>query len=162
LLQLPTQWEEYEPRRREPLPDVTRPSHGRPVPPEVQKRERQRQKTLARQRAAGKTTPLPDPSHVHERTLIARFADLTTWSDCPVPLTGVYSRDQYADGHETSWLLVTTNAIWSARRVRDLYGMRPDIEERHRQVKCFWDLSRFHSTAWSLVVNQTGVVAPAS
>ena len=33
--------------------------------------------------------------------------------------------------------------------------MRADIEERHRQVKCFWDLSRFHSTAWSLVVNQT-------
>ena len=29
-----------------------------------------------------------------------------------------------------------------------------DIEERHRQVKCFWDLTRFQSTAWSLVVNQ--------
>ena len=72
-----------------------------------------------------------------------------------MPLTGVYSRDQYADGHETSWLLVTTNAHWSARHVRDLYGLRTDIEERHRQVKCFWDLSRFHSTAWSLVVNQT-------
>jgi hypothetical protein len=38
--------------------------------------------------------------------------------------------------------------------VRDLYGLRTDIEERHRQVKCFWDLTRFHSTAWSLVVNQ--------
>src|SRR5260221_2896645 len=155
LMQLPTQWEEYEPRHREPLPDVTRPSHGKPVPPEVVRRERKRQKTLARQRAAGKPTPAPDPSQVRERTLIARFADLTTWSDCPVPLTGVYSRDQYADGHETSWLLVTTNAHWSARRVRELYGMRSDIEERHRQVKCFWDLTRFHSTAWSLVVNQT-------
>ena len=40
------------------------------------------------------------------------------------------------------------------RRVRDLYGLRTDIEERHRQVKCFWDLTRFHSTAWSLVVSQ--------
>ena len=89
--------------------------------------------------SAGKPPPR-DPSAVRERTLIARFADLTTWSDCPVPLTGVYSRDQYADGHETSWLLVTTNADWSARRVRDLYGLRSDIEERHRQVKCFWDL----------------------
>jgi hypothetical protein len=28
------------------------------------------------------------------------------------------------------------------------------IEERHRQVKCFWDLTRFYSTAWSLVVSQ--------
>ena len=72
-----------------------------------------------------------------------------------MPLTGVYSRDVFADGHETSWLLVTTNADWSAKRVRDLYGLRTDIEERHRQVKCFWDLTRFHSTAWSLVVSQT-------
>jgi hypothetical protein len=131
LMQLPTEWEEYQPRHREPLPDVTRPSHGRPVPAEVQKRERKRQKTLARQRAAGEPTKAPDPSRVRERTLIARFADLTTWSDCPVPLTGVYSRDQYADGHETSWLLVTTNAHWSARRVRDLYGLRSDIEICH-------------------------------
>ena len=154
LMQLPTSWEEYQPPHRESLPDITRPSHGRPVPPAVRKRERRRQKTLARQRAAGQAPP-PDPSQVRQRTLIARFADLTTWSDCPVPLTGVYSRDQYADGQETSWLLVTTNAHWSARRVRDLYGLRTDIEERHRQVKCFWDLSRFHSTAWSLVVNQT-------
>ena len=61
----------------------------------------------------------------------------------------------FADGHETGWLLVTTNADWSAQRVRDLYGLRTDIEERHRQVKCFWDLTRFHSTAWNLVVNQT-------
>ena len=38
--------------------------------------------------------------------------------------------------------------------MRNLYGLRTDIEERHRQVKCFWDLTRFHSTAWSLIVNQ--------
>ena len=36
----------------------------------------------------------------------------------------------------------------------NLYGLRTDIEERHRQVKCFWDLTRIHSTAWSLIVNQ--------
>ncbi|MGZ3394665.1 MAG: hypothetical protein ACXWPK_11570, partial [Isosphaeraceae bacterium] len=45
-------------------------------------------------------------------------------------------------GHEDGWLLVTTNEDWSAPRVRDLYGLRTDIEERHRQVKCFWDLTR--------------------
>ena len=71
-----------------------------------------------------------------------------------MPLTGVYSRNIYADGHEDGWLLVTTNEDWSALRMRDLYGLRTDIEERHRQVKCFWDLTRFQSTAWSLVVSQ--------
>jgi hypothetical protein len=154
LMKLPTTWEEYEPTCRPPLPDPTRASHDQPPHPAAKQRERTRQKTLARQRAERAEKSPPDPSSVRERTLIARFPSLTTWSDCPVPLTGVYSRDVYADGHETNWLLVTTNANWSARRVRDLYGLRTDIEERHRQVKCFWDLTRFHSTAWSLVVSQ--------
>jgi hypothetical protein len=155
LSKLPTDWEEYEPKHRPPLPDVTASSHGQPTHPTAEKREKTRQKTLARQRAERDKAAPPDPSRVRERTLIARFPELTSWWDCPVPLTGVLSRDVYADGHETSWLLVTTNATWSARRVRDLYALRTDIEERHRQVKCFWDLTRFYSTAWSLVVSQT-------
>lgn len=155
LMKLPTQWQEYEPTHRAPLPDVTASSHGQPLHPMAEKREKTRQKTLAKQRAEQEKASPPDPSRVRERTLIARFPELTSWWECPVPLTGVYSRDVYADGHETGWLLVTTNANWSAERVRDLYSRRTDIEERHRQVKCFWDLTRFHSTAWSLVVSQT-------
>lgn len=154
LMKLPTTWEEYEPTHRSPLPDATAASHGQPPHPTAKKRESTRQETLARQRAE-QEEPAPEPSRVRERTLIARFPGLTSWWDCPMPLTGVYSRDVYADGHEEGWLLVTTHADWSARRVRDLYGLRTDIEERHRQVKCFWDLTRFHSTAWSLVVSQT-------
>jgi hypothetical protein len=155
LMKLPTPWQEYQPTRRAPLPDVTASSHGHPLHPTAKKREQARQKTLAQKRADPAPAASPDPSRVRERTLLARFPGLTTWTDCPVPLTGVYSRDLYADGHETGWLLVTTNANWSAQRVRDLYGLRTDIEERHRQVKCFWDLTRFHSTAWNLVVSQT-------
>ena len=154
LMKLPTTWEEYEPRRRPPLPDPIRASHDQPPHPAAKQREQTRQRTLARQQAKRAEKSPPEPSSVRERTLIARFPSLTTWSDCPVPLTGVYSRDVYADGHEDGWLLVTTHENWSARRVRDLYGLRTDIEERHRQVKCFWDLTRFHSTAWSLVVSQ--------
>jgi hypothetical protein len=80
---------------------------------------------------------------VRERTLIACVPELTSWSDCPVPLTGVLSKDLYADGHQERWLLVTTGSAWTGRRIRDAYGLRTDIEERHRQVKCFWDLTRF-------------------
>jgi ABC-type uncharacterized transport system fused permease/ATPase subunit len=32
------------------------------------------------------------------------------------------------------------------------------MEERHRQHKCFWDLPRMHSCAFSLVVNQALLV----
>ena len=155
LMELHTTWEEYQPTHRAPLPDVTAASYGQPPHPTAKKRERTRQKTLAQQRAERAQQSPPDPSRVREKTLIARFPGLTSWWECPVPLTGVYSRDLYADGHEQSWLLVTTNPDWSASRVRDRYALRTDIEERHRQVKCFWDLTRFHSTSWSLIVSQT-------
>jgi hypothetical protein len=156
LMKLPTTWEPYEPAHRLPLPDPTRvsPPDTSGAHPTAEKRERTRQRTLARQKAKAVKQSPPDPSTVRERTLIARFPGLTSWWDCPVPLTGVYSRDVYADGHEEGWLLVTTNENWPAARVRDLYGVRTDIEERHRQIKCFWDLTRFRSTAWSLVLNQ--------
>jgi hypothetical protein len=151
-----TQWELYEPTHRPSLPPL-KSSAGVPrtTHPLVKKRERKRQETLAAQRAAAAEQKETDPSRVRQQTWIARFPALTSWSACPVPLTGVLSRDVFADGHETSWLLVTTSSQWSARRVRDYYGLRTDIEERHRHVKCFWDLTRFHSTARSLIVSQT-------
>ncbi|MEK7753101.1 MAG: transposase, partial [Acidobacteriota bacterium] len=155
LMELHTTWEEYQPTHRSPLPDVTAASYGQPPHPTANKRERTRQKTLTQQRAERAQQSPPDPSRVRDKTLIARFPGLTSWWECPVPLTGVYSRDLYADGHEQSWLLVTTNPDWSASQVRDRYALRTDIEERHRQVKCFWDLTRFHSTSWSLIVSQT-------
>ena len=155
LMKLPTVWEEYEPTHRAPLPDATAASHGQPMHPTAKKRERRAEDAGPPASGAFPVGAAPEPSKIREQTLIARFPGLTSWWDCPMPLTGVYSRDLYADGHEDGWLLVTTNADWSARRVRDLYGLRTDIEERHRQVKCFWDLTRFHSTAWSLVVSQT-------
>ena len=145
LTQLTTHWEEYEATHRAPL-EAPHPLH-----PTARKRERTRQKTLARKQAE---KPPADPSDIRERTLIARFPDLTSWSDCPVPLTGVLSKDVYADGHEKSWLLVNTDRQATARGTRDLYRLRTDIEERHRQIKCFWDLTRFHSTAWNLIVSQ--------
>jgi hypothetical protein len=156
LTQLDADWELYEPTRRPSLPShATVGKASRPPHPTVQKRERKRQQTLAAKRAAAEEEGAPDPSKVREETWIARFPQLTSWSDCPTPLTGVYSRDVFADGHQTRWLLVTTSSQWTARQVRDLYHLRTDIEERHRQVKCFWDLTRFHSTAWSLIVSQT-------
>ena len=38
----------------------------------------------------------------------------------------------YTDGHEESWLLVTTASRWTARRIRDRYALRTDIEEQIR------------------------------
>ena len=93
------------------------------------------------------------PRAVREQTMVARLPGLTSWWDCPVPLTGVYSRDIYADGHEDGWLVVTTNEDWSVPRVRTpvrLHGHRGATSPG----EMFWHLTRFHSTAWNLVISQ--------
>jgi len=80
---------------------------------------------------------------------------------CAPKVLNIPAQDCYADGHEKDWLLVATNPHWKAADTRDLHKLRVDIEERHRQVKCFWDLTRFHSTAWSLIVFRTLFVSLA-
>ena len=39
------------------------------------------------------------------------------------------------------------------------YHLRAGIEERHRHLKCFWDLAEFTSTSFALVVNQIAFTA---
>ena len=63
-------------------------------------------------------------------------------------------REEYLDGHEDRWALVTTKEFDNPGEPFDYYTIREDVEERHRQYKCFWDLSKFRSTDFSLVANQ--------
>jgi hypothetical protein len=149
VVKLSLPWEEYRPARRYPRPPSPK-KH-----PTAAKRERKRRRTLAKKQAEEQRRDPPDPSTVLARTLITKVPQLTSWSDCPVPLTGVYSKDCYADGQEKDWLLVGTNPAWPAAEVRDLYGLRPDIEELHRQVKCFWDLTPLLCTT-GIYVSRSG------
>jgi DICT domain-containing protein len=66
----------------------------------------------------------------------------------------VVNRERDEQGQAKDWVLVSTSDRWSAAQIRSTYEQRPAIEERHRQYKCFWDLTRMHSPALSLVVNQ--------
>lgn len=56
-------------------------------------------------------------------------------------------------------LEVTRQQTRQARR--DESHLRTHIEEGHRQLKCFWDLTHFPSRAFTLVVNQVVFVALA-
>jgi hypothetical protein len=71
-----------------------------------------------------------------------------------VPLTAVVNRERDEHGEMRDWVLVSTSARRTAAEIRSTYELRPAIEERHRQYKCFWDLTRMRSCAFSLVVNQ--------
>lgn len=134
---------------------------AKPVPvhrPEaVRKREEKRQRTLA-QRRAESSAPAADPAKTIVRSEVAAIPDLNTFSTCQVPIHAVLNREVYADGHCAYWMLLDTKPIVRADQIRNEYGLRPAIEERHRQLKCFSGIDEFSSRAFSLVVNQVTFV----
>ena len=145
-------WEPYVPAAPPaPAPPPT------PKPPRVEKREAKRQRTLAQRKAEAQaetrgmavTAPAGQP-----QTLLGRGRGLLSWTQCPVPLTAVVNRERDEHGEVRDWVLVSTSPHRTAAEIRSTYELRPAIEERHRQYKCFWDLTRMHSCAFSLVVNQ--------
>ena len=140
------QWEPYQ-RPEPPQP----PSSPPPKPPRVVKREAKRQQKLAQRKAAAAQ---PAVSLGLPHTLLGIGRGLLSWSKCPVPLTAVISREIDEQGQSKDWVLVSTSAKLNAQQIRSTYELRTAIEERHRQYKCFWDLTRMHSCAFSLVVNQ--------
>jgi hypothetical protein len=123
----------------------------------VRKREAKRQRTLAQRRA--ETPPLPaDPKKTVVRSEVAAVPALETFSSCPVPIHAVLNRETYGDGHCDYWMLLDTKPIVNAADTRNEYGLRPVIEERHRQLKCFSGIEDFSSRAFSLIVNQVAFV----
>jgi hypothetical protein len=141
-------WEPYVPAAPPgPAPTAT------PQPLRVEKREAKRRQTLAQRKAklaAETRAQPPDPP----QTLLGRGRGLLSWTQCPVPLTAVVNRERDEHGDIRDWVLVSTSPRRTAAEIRSTYDLRPAIEERHRQYKCFWDLTRMHSCAFSLVVNQ--------
>jgi len=146
-------WEPYVP----PVPPL--PPAGPAKPLRGQKREAKRQRTLAERKiqaaASASSAAAPAaPALAPPQTLLGLGRGLLSWSQCPVPLTAVVHRERDEHGQTQDWVLVTTSERFPAAQIRSTYELRPAIEERHRQYKCFWDLTRMHSCAFSLVVNQ--------
>ena len=93
-----------------------------------------------------------------EKILVRREAavidQFRSWSSCSVPLSVVANKEIYADGHEKIWLLIDTKNVEDPREKRQEYHLRTATEERYRQIKCFSDLIKFSSRAFSMVANQ--------
>lgn len=126
----------------------------RPEPPSrpesIRKRERRRQETLRRLK---QRSGAPEPVRV-DRVELKAVRDMKLWDACRVPIHVVLLREFRTDGKISEWALGTTRDFTDALDILDFYKMRPSIEEKHRQTKCFWDLTHFRSRAYSLVVNQ--------
>jgi len=132
-------WEEWP----EPASVSTSARTDRPEP--VARRELKRRKTLESRRP-----PPPPPP----KRFVFGIRKLTSWTSCPVPLNVVVNREVAASEEDQIWALATTREWAHPGAITDLYGLRTSIEERHRQLKCFQDLTAFHSRSWALVVHQ--------
>jgi hypothetical protein len=126
-----------------------------PIPPlrpeEIRRREAKRQKTLEQRKRAA---PAPSPSEVHTFSECCRLDGFTSWSAARVPLTVSCYKDHYADGHIHPWAILTTHPSISGPRIREHYAKRTAIEERHRQLKCFYDLTQFRSRNFNAIAAQ--------
>jgi hypothetical protein len=133
------------------LPAPVRPPKPIPAqrPEAIVRRERERQKTLAANKAKA---PPPDPAKVLVRTEICPIAGFTSWSECGVPINVLLLRETYADQHQNQWALLDTRPV--EPQSREQYELRTKIEERHRLLKCFYDLSNFHSRCFNVIAAQ--------
>ncbi len=150
-------FEPYSPPLPKPPADA-KPTH---VPQEIRQREKKRQRTLKQRKDP---VPAMPADKVLVRSEIACISDFRTWSSCPVPLNVTVNREHYADGHADTWVLVDTEVAGKGGKRacgRDDYRLRTGIEERHRQLKCFVDLTDFTSRKFSLICNQVIFVALA-
>jgi len=131
----------------------------KPEPKEVPKnrpeaiiqREAKRQQTLAKLKAQ---EPPPDPAKVLKRTEVCPIEGFNSWSECTVPINVVLIRETYGDAHQEQWALMDTASVRDPVRTVEEYGLRTTIEERHRILKCFHDLSDFHSRCFNVIAAQ--------
>ena len=94
------------------------------------------------------------------RTEVCPIQGFSSWSECEVPINVLLIRETYADQHQDQWALMDTRPVGPPSR--EQYGLRTKIEERHRLLKCFHDLSDFHSRCFNVIVAQVVFILVAA
>ena len=124
-------------------------------PERLRRREANRQKTLAERKQA---QPPPPAQERYTHTDYCWIKGFSSWTAATVPIAVVCLRDHYADGHHDDWALMSTAQGAQPLHLVRLYRKRPAIEERHRQLKCFYDLSDFRSRSFNAIAAQVVMV----
>jgi hypothetical protein len=144
-----------EPWHEHPLPAPV------PAPPPPQRpehlirREAKRQRTLAERKSQDPATTSP---RVLRGVRVCAIKDFNSWSAATVPLHVALLREAYTDGSEEAWALLTTGELGDGWSLRQDYQRRTDIEERHRQLKCFYDLTDLRSRSLNAIAAQVVMV----
>ena len=90
-----------------------------------------------------------DGKRYTEEVTVVEGVDL--WKGCDIPLYTSIMRITCSDGSIKYWGLSTTFKPKNDRESFDLYALRTQIEERHRQIKNYWHINKFSSPNESLV-----------
>jgi hypothetical protein len=126
-----------------------------PVPakrsPMLVRREAARQKTLAERKAQQAAAQPPVQLVRRQMCPIKGFG---SWSAATVPIHVLLLREQFSDGQLPEWALMSTEDFADGRRLHEDYQLRTSIEERHRQLKCFYDLTALCSRRFSAIAAQ--------
>jgi len=88
------------------------------------------------------------------KTDLAAVKNLHVWDSCDVPVHAVLIRDTDAKGNVRTGGLVTAMSFSHPGVIFEYYLQRPTVEERYRQLKNYWPLCDFTSTAYTLCVAQ--------
>jgi len=77
--------------------------------------------------------------------------EMQTYEGCEVPLYVSLMKITGNDGSVNYWGLAGTRKPKNAKEAFTQYECRTQIEERHRQIKCFWNINAFTSPNKSLI-----------
>ena len=134
-----------------PPPEAPKDPANRPEA--VRRREKKRQATLAKRKKGRETVGVK-----LLRVELKVIPKMQLWKACPVPLDVVCMREHMSNGEVEKWGLMTTAEVADGLEIRDLYDLRPTVEEGWRQTKCYWDLTGFRSCRFSMVVSHVTFV----
>jgi hypothetical protein len=133
-----------------------RPASPPPQRPEaLVRREAKRQRTLAQRRA--ESSPA-EPERRPMSVQVCAMKDFNSWSTATVPIHVAIFRETYSDNSDDRWGLLTTGELGDGFGRRQDYHRRTDIEERHRQLKCFYDLTDFRSRSFNAIAAQVVMI----
>jgi hypothetical protein len=133
---------------------------GPPPPPPQRpealvRREAKRQRTLAKRRAE---SPPAEPERRPISVQVCAMKDFNSWSTATVPIHVALFRETYSDASQDLWGLLTSGELGDGFGRRQDYHRRTDIEERHRQLKCFYDLTDFRSRSFDAIAAQVVMI----
>jgi len=96
-----------------------------------------------------------DDGFVARKEEVTSFFNIKTWDNLSVKLhVSVKKETDYTTGKVSYFVLAHSKKYKYPDQAFDLYKKRTCIEERHRQLKGFWDLAKFSSPCFSLVLTQ--------